>query len=142
MSLPNCSLCEQEPPVLLHNDVLTGDQVWVGASCLPTFILTCAAEITKGMPAEWCQGNGSLFDMIAENDSRPDKPPAAGVKRTRAKKTAADAPEAAATGLTAVVLNPDDACPQCGGRQATGDDAKLTCDGCGNVLAVIPTATG
>jgi len=142
MGLPACSLCGDEPTILVQGDAISGDQTFVGPSCLPGFMLTAAAELTKDQTPDWWEMYGSQLDQITQNDQRPDKPPAAGVRKPRAKKQPADAPEQPATGLTAVVLGPDDACPQCGGRQATGDDSKLTCDGCGNVLAVVPAATG
>lgn len=127
---------------MIQGDAITGDQTFVGANCLPGFMLTAAAELTKDQPANWWEMYGSQLDVIAASDRRPDKPPAAGVKRTRAKKVAPGGAEPAPDAPLAAAVTLDEPCPQCGAGTATGDDAKLICDGCGNVLAVVPAATG
>lgn len=128
--------------MLIQGDAATGDQTFVGPQCLPGFMLTAAAELTKDQSPEWWAEYGGQLDQLAANDRRPDKPPSAGKRRPRSAKQAPDGAEAAADAPVAVELSEDDACPQCGGRAATGDAEKLTCDGCGNVLAVVPATTG
>ena len=142
MALPACSLCGDEQPMLIVGDTSTGDQTFVGPQCLPGFMLTAAAQFTTDMPAEWWAAYGEQLDQMNANDRRPDKPPAAGKRRARPAKQPADSAESAASAPVAVALSEGDACPQCGSQAATGTDDKLTCDGCGNVLAVVPAATG
>jgi ribosomal protein S27AE len=142
MALPPCSLCENEPPILIQGDVTSGDQTFVGANCLPGFVLTAAAELTKDVAPDWCEAYGELFDTVAGNDRRPGKPPAAGVKRAKARKPATGAAEIAAEPPMALTVELDPACPECGCMEATGDDEKLTCNRCGFVIAVIPHGTG
>lgn len=138
MALPACSICGENQPVLVQGDAQTGDQTFVCGMCLPGFMLSAASELTKDMPESWCEAYGAPFDAIRSNDHRPAKPPAAGAKRGRARKPAADGAEPAQEPPLAVPVTLDEPCPSCGGTKATGDDAKLTCDGCGSVLAVVP----
>lgn len=142
MPLPPCTICSEEQPLLIQGDAITGDQTFVGANCLPGFMLAAAAELTKDMPAEWCQAYGEQFDAIASNDHRPAKPPATGSRKAKAAKPAPGGAEAAADAPLAMHVELDDPCPQCGGREATGSDDKLVCDGCGTVIAVVPATTG
>lgn len=141
MPLPACSLCGDEPTMLIQGDAATGDQTFVGPGCLPGFMLTAAAELTKGQSPEWWDAYGSQLDVIVSSDRRPDKPPAAGRSRTRPKKQAPDGAEPAADAALAVSVQLDEPCPQCQSETATGGDDKLVCNGCGNVLAVVPATT-
>lgn len=153
----SCTLCDAESGVLMVTMLEDGDTQIVGPQCMPGYALSMAAAATQGLPRESGDAFGELFDAVAANDPRPPKSPEHGSKSAR-KRSANTAqleveqstgtklpsppgepgtPQTSGSGETAtttpVLL--ETPCSTCGGVAATGDDTKVTCDGCGTVLA-------
>lgn len=119
-----------------------GDTQVVCTNDLMMYALSMAASLTAGMTKEQAEAYAELLDAIYANDPRGPKPPAASGGRRRKRDpgpdVAPDGSESASDGSVAL-LEP---CAQCGGLTAHGDAEKLTCDGCGAVLATASDSAG
>lgn len=135
MAKPTCTFCGEYEGVLMDTNLDDGDTQVVCANDLLMYVLGMAAAISDGMTNEQAEAYAQSLDAIYEHDPRGPKPPAPRGGR-KAKVTVEpelppDGSEAAPDGSVAL-LTP---CAQCGAKTATGDADKLTCDGCGAVLA-------
>lgn len=114
-----------------------GDTQVICTNDLLMYVLTMTASLTVGMTKEQAEAYAELLDAIYANDPRGPKPPAKSGGRRRKAETqpdaASDDSEAAADDSVALLAP----CAQCGATTATGDAEKLTCDGCGAVLATV-----
>jgi hypothetical protein len=119
-----------------------GDTQVVCSNDLMMYGLSLAAATTSGMTSEQAEAYSELLDAIYANDPRAPKPPPARGGRRRQNAQPPDVPlddaESHADGSVALPAP----CTQCGGKTATGDAEKLTCDGCGTVLATADQTAG
>lgn len=140
MAKPVCTYCGDFEAILLMTNMDDGDTQAICPSDVPMFILSMAGQVTEGMTPEQSEQFGALFDQIKANDARTPAPAA----RKRAAKSAPPAdpppPTAAPEAATAARVELPEPCPLCGSQTATGDAEKLTCDGCGTVLATADDA--
>lgn len=140
MAKPTCTFCGQYEGILMDTNLDDGDTQVVCTNDLMMYALSMASSLTAGMTQEQAEAYAQLLDAIYANDPRGPKPPApaAGRKRRSAPEPEMppDGSEAASDGSVAL-LEP---CGQCGAKTATGDAEKLTCDGCGAVLATADQA--
>lgn len=157
MAKPPCSFCGENEAILLDSNLDDGETQGICGEHLPMYALTMAATLTVGFTVEQSEAYGELFDQIAANDARPRPKKTGRGGKSSSEVTSAPAADAPPTGSTAhdpssipsasETVNPPsqstdeghvslpEPCPQCGGKSATGDEYKLTCDGCGTVLA-------
>jgi hypothetical protein len=142
MANPTCTFCGQREGVLMVITLSDGDTQVACGPCVPAFAIGMTASITTDMALAELELYASALDIIRDNDKRPPKPPEPAARKSRAKaKPAEVAPDGSETPL-AVTVELDEPCPQCGGSEATGGDTKLTCNGCGAVLATVPVQAG
>jgi hypothetical protein len=47
-----CDLCQSEPALLMQSNIVNGDAITVGESCMMIFLLTTVSSILDEMPAE------------------------------------------------------------------------------------------
>lgn len=135
MAIPTCTFCERNPGILLSANLDDGETNVVCGPDLMSYALTMAATLTQGMTPEQGQALGDLLDQIAANDPRPPKPPSGKSRKPKAAPAAPEQPAGAPGDPERVTVTLDEPCRQCGSETATGDTVKLTCDGCGAVLA-------
>lgn len=130
--------------------------------CLPMYALNMAAALTAGMEKEEALTYADALDTIYANDPRAPKsdrlrPRGKGKAQAAgqaAQGSAADLPAAvpAEPGATASVpvdgaerpagafVDMPEPCGACGSTTALGDAEKLTCAGCGEVIATADQA--
>lgn len=110
--------------------------------CIVSYALALAATVTQGMTPEQAEANAEQLDQISRNDPRqpPSRPPAKGGRRHRQAASVDDLPDAVPVTEHSVDL--PEPCGTCGSLTATGDAEKLTCDGCGAVLATADDQRG
>lgn len=142
MPKPACTFCGENEGVLMDTNLDDGETNVVCGPDLLMYSLSMTASLTDGMTKEQAETFAELLDAIYAHDPRGPKPPAPAAGRKRKVQAAPDLPpdgsEAAADGVVAL-LSP---CSQCGATTAHGDAEKLTCDGCGAVLATVDDLTG
>jgi hypothetical protein len=141
-----------------------GDTNVVCVNELTMYALTLAAEFTRGMTLEMAEAYAPLLNAIQDNDPRWRQPSLYDSDTGPAEPdtpddTSADPPveggppvpivailgaDGRDTGMTIIgntIAIPPGTCA-CGSETATGDDQKLTCDGCGTVLATADESAG
>jgi hypothetical protein len=137
---PTCTFCDAEDGLLMDTNLNDGETQVVGPNCLLGYILGMAAAMIGGMSEDEAKTHAEVLDTIYSLDRKPPKPPARGggrkPKTTVQPEIPLDEPQSDAT---ATVELPDP-CSQCGSKTATGDAEKLTCDGCGAVLASVDSS--
>lgn len=119
-----------------------GDTHVICGSDLLMYALSMTASLTDGMTIEQATAYAELLDAIYAHDPRGPKPPPATAGKRRKSQPEPDVAESGsepAVDGSVALLEP---CGQCGARTATGDAEKLTCDGCGAVLATVADLTG
>lgn len=164
MANPACSYCGQYEAILSDVSLIDGESQSPCANCLLPHALSLAGAATDGMTIEVADAYAELLDAIYANDPRqvfgrlegtaaemeaasngsqpPPKAPAPSARKSRAKAKAAQVASDGSESDPPVSVELDDPCPHCGSREATGDAHKLTCDGCGAVLATVPDQAG
>lgn len=142
MAKPTCTFCGQFEGVLMDTNLDDGDTHVICGNDLLMYSLSMASSLTDGMTKEQAEAYAELLDAIYAHDPRGPKPPPASSGRKRRVAAVPDLPpdgsESNADGSVALLAP----CAQCGGLTAHGDAEKLTCDGCGAVLATVADITG
>lgn len=125
---------------MLQTNLDTGDTVTVCALDYGTHVLGVALAFIQGMDDATRTAYADVLTQIADAAGllppKPPKPPRPRGKQAAQLAEPIDAPQEALS--MPVALDPP--CPECGGTQGTGDSEKLTCDGCGHVIATTADA--
>jgi hypothetical protein len=141
MANPACTFCEQNEGVMMSTNLTDGDTVIACGACLPGYALGMAAAVTQGMEQHEALQYADALDTIYANDPRAPKSdrlrPRGKTRKTAAPEPPADVAVSYATDTVSLVPP----CSECGGETATGDANKLTCDGCGTVIATASEST-
>lgn len=142
MAKPVCTFCEQWEGVLMDTNLETGDTQVICGSDLLMYALSMTAALTAGMTTADADTYADLLDQIRANDPRPPKPPAKGGRKPKPATEPGDLAYDHVVDDNLTRLDMPKPCTQCGGTTATGDKEKLTCDGCGAVIATADEAEG
>lgn len=135
MAKPACTFCEQNEGILMATTLDDGDTQIVCGGCMPAYAIGVATAIIRGMSKQEAGPYADALDALHAADPRgPRQPPPKAGRKPRSKPAAeppSDAPQSHA-GESVALPEP---CQVCGSVTATGDAEKLTCDGCGTVIA-------